>query len=134
MYEFRLRFAQAHDALRNIRSHLCQRSQLFIFKDRNVRGQRGNTRSCDIIKNVQEKIDADSLQYHVAYDALTCLGPVVQQNEWANELRPLRTADIRASSEGELGESQGKITLSWIWLTPGVGTDVNANMQEGRTI
>lgn len=131
LYEWRLRYAQAHDALHSLRRHLCLRSHLFKFKDRHVRGQRDNTRSRGIINSVEEKIKADTLCYRTAYKALSQLGPLVQQSNWQRELRQLNDTDIRGMVDSEDNQSEGRRTLSWIWVTTGVGMDEHAGMQEG---
>lgn len=61
--EYRLRVAQAHDILNNLRRHLRLRSHLYNFKDRFVRGQRPNTRARSVINTCQDKIDADVAAY-----------------------------------------------------------------------
>ena len=115
--EWRLRYAQAFDALSDLRGHLEVRTHLYKFKDRFVRGQRANTRSQTIIKAVDNKIKADAERYNAAYDALRALVHPLQKSKsgWDNRLRRLLPEDIRHVSEGEDGQSEGKRVVSWIW-------------------
>lgn len=58
--EWRLRHAQAFDALADLRGRLEVRTHLYKTKDRFVRGQRANTRAHAVIKNVNGRIDAEA--------------------------------------------------------------------------
>ena len=115
--EWRLRIAQAYEALDMLRSHLQVRAYLYKFKDRFVRGQGANTRARNAINGVQAKIDATSEEYSVAYEALLSLSVLLLEYSWKEELHPLMPSDIRDLSEGKEGESEGKRTISWIWRT-----------------
>ena len=132
MYEFKLREAQAHEALEDLRQHLRLRTHMYKYKDKNVFGQRANTRSQKTIGRVQTKIDASVAKYHTARRALTKLSRHVGTNEWATRLLPLVQEDIRPLTEGEEGQSEGRRTLSWIWKVVGISEQSdNDSMQEG---
>ena len=120
LYEFRLREAQAHEALEELRQHLRLRTHMYKYKDRHVVGQRANTRSQSSINRVQKKVDASAAKYGVARHALTMLSRHVGENEWSTRLLPLAREDIRPLMEGEEGQSEGRRTLSWIWKVVGV--------------
>ena len=64
--KWRLREAQAHDALNDLHRHLRLSSHIFQYKDCFVRGQRENTRARNIIALAQEKVDADAERYRCA--------------------------------------------------------------------
>lgn len=54
---------------------------------------------------------------------------------WEVELPELLAADIRGMSEGDLGQSKGNRTLSWIWKAQGVAAireDDKAVLSEGK--
>lgn len=121
-YEWRLRVAQAHDTLSDLRSHLRLLSHLYIFKDRFIRGQRHNTRARSVLTNVEQKIQVDAARYRKSRAALAVLAPVLRKEDkdWAVELRPLHNDDIRRMTEAREDESEGNRTLSWIWKTRGV--------------
>ncbi|RDX44819.1 hypothetical protein OH76DRAFT_1538089, partial [Lentinus brumalis] len=72
-HEFRLRQAQAYDALADLRGHLEVRAYVFRYKDQHVRGQREHGRSIDIIKGIEGKIKMDAHRYRTAYAALMTL-------------------------------------------------------------
>ncbi|TFK88753.1 hypothetical protein K466DRAFT_488291 [Polyporus arcularius HHB13444] len=113
--EWRLRYAQAFDALGDLRGHLEVRAHLYKFKDRFARGQRANTRSHTIIKTVDAKIDGDAERYRAAYGALKALAVPLVKTDWQSRLQPLLQADIRHVTEAEDGESEGRRKMSWIW-------------------
>ncbi|KAH9839463.1 uncharacterized protein C8Q71DRAFT_677862, partial [Rhodofomes roseus] len=116
--ELRLRYAQANDALEQMRRHLRARSKLYNVKDRDVRGQRYNTRSRTYINTVQDKIDADAARYRAAHKALLVLDPK-DSLAWMKVLRYLGPDDVRGMKERLEKESEGKRVLPWIWRTTG---------------
>ncbi|KAF8132456.1 hypothetical protein EV363DRAFT_1163307 [Boletus edulis] len=121
-YEWQLRHAQAHDALDSLRQALRCRSYLYKFKDANLRGQGANTRARNLLKKVDTRIEAASVQYQTAYNALTALGPLLQRSSWQLDLQPLRTLraeDIRAMTDLLDGETMGRKSISWIWKVRG---------------
>jgi predicted metal-dependent hydrolase len=113
--EWKLRYAQAHEALGRVRQHLQVCAYLYKFKDRFVRGQGANTRARNAIESVTAKIMAAAEEYRAAYNALSALAPRLSKVSWTNELLALLDADIRDLSEGKAGESEGRRTISWIW-------------------
>ena len=115
--EWKLRLAQAYEALDTLRHHLQVRAYLYKFKDRFVRGQGANTRARNAISGAQGKIDVAAAEYRAAYDALLVLGSILLEFEWKSKLLPLLPADIRDLSEAASGESEGRRTISWIWRT-----------------
>ncbi|KAG5223527.1 hypothetical protein IMY05_C0771000400 [Salix suchowensis] len=120
--EWKLRFAQAQDALNHIRASLQIRAGVFQQKDRFERGQRAMTRSRSVIARLQDKIDDCAERYRVARRALAALAPILNKSHesWATSLQELRDGDIRAISAGEIRETEGRRTMSWIWRVEGV--------------
>ena len=98
-YEFKLRMAQAYEALEELRRHLRMRSQMYYFKDKNSAGQRDNTRSGGLIQNTQDKVDASAAKYRRAREALVSLSRRTGDVGWETQLRELLREDIRAFRE-----------------------------------
>ncbi|KAG5219381.1 CxC2 domain-containing protein [Salix suchowensis] len=78
--EWQLRYAQAHDALNDIRAGLHLRVSVFRHKDRFDRGQRALTRAMGNISRVQARIDEATQRYRTAYAALQILSRFVQHD------------------------------------------------------
>ncbi|TFY55987.1 hypothetical protein EVJ58_g7906 [Rhodofomes roseus] len=132
--ERRMRLAQANDSLEQMRRHLRARTKLFNIKDRDVRGQRYNTRSRTYIDTIQAKIDADAERYRRAHAALLTIDPE-DTGLWQKALRFLNRSDIRAMHQGLDDETEGRKTLSWIWRTSGtLGRDDDEDDQEAVRI
>lgn len=136
-YEWRLRFAQAHDALYDMRRLILVRSQMYAAKDRFSRGQRQVTRSQNLLRGVQERIDMSVTKYRDFRAALLKLARPLGKVGWDTELRPLLNEDIRGLSAKEAGSGEGHVTMSWIWKTSEEGGDFDPTgprMQEGTSI
>ena len=145
--EWRLREAQAHDALNDLRRHLRLSSHIFQYKDRFVRGQRENTRARNIIALAQEKVDADAERYRCTRSALVALSGTLGKTGWEGVLRILEDGDIRLMSKGDPEdqrqrrqgerEREGTCTLSWIWRTTSITSIADVDdpqLQEGNYI
>lgn len=134
--EWRLRYAQACDALEDLRRHLCIRTHLYQFKDRFVRGQRPNTRARVIVNSVEHKVRTSAARYRTAHGALCMLAPFLDKTGWENIVRQLDDVDIRPMTEGEDGETEGRRSLSWIWRTGSLMSDASnpEQLQEGMII
>lgn len=118
--EWKLRRAQAHEALESLQHNLQARAYLYKFKDRFVRGQHANTRARNAIASVDAQIREAAEDYRAAYKALVSLCSVTNDLTWQRELLPLADDDIRDLSESKaerMGKkvSEGKRTISWIW-------------------
>jgi hypothetical protein len=135
IFEFKLREAQAYEALEELRQHLRLRTHMYKYKDKNSVGQRANTRSQNLINRVQKKIEASSAKYNTARQALIKLSSHVEDVGWRLKLLPLAPEDIRAFTDGEPGQSEGRRTLSWIWKVVGVSDNLeDSGVQEGEYI
>ena len=118
-YEWRLREGQAYDALHDMRQHLRLRAHCYKHKDRFSRGVRENLRSQTTIKKVQVKVDRAARKYRAARAALVSLSKEINSEDWKARMKPLKElvpGDVRGLSDGLEGESEGKRTISWIWL------------------
>ena len=114
--EWDLRYAQANDALHDLRRNLQLRSHLYKSKDRFATGQRANTRALGIILRVQRYIAASAARYRVACKALLSLAkPLGKGSTWEASLLELHEDDIRGLKIGEDRETEGRRTVSWIW-------------------
>lgn len=154
--EAKLRSAQCNDALERIRSLQRARQSMLQFRNRQIRGQRNNTRAVASILRLEDKSQATAVTYRAARAALKKLiGPGV----WEKQLRVLQKHDITApdgsvvdiedptddigangkpkkiktkkqNSDAAKGLGQGKHAIGWIWTvgTPlGTGDDVLMN-------
>ncbi|OCH84249.1 hypothetical protein OBBRIDRAFT_808384 [Obba rivulosa] len=137
-YEWRLREAQAYEALDNLRLHLRLRSYIFKFKDRFVIGIRPNTHARSTIDNIQQKINADAAIYRFARTALKTLTTALgRPASWQASLQKLKDEDVRGISDGEIYESEGHRTMSWIWKVTGVSgsnDDEDSDLHEALQI
>lgn len=142
-HEWRLREAQALDALTDLRGHLEVRAYVYRYKDQQVRGQRETLRSRDIVNGIESKIRLDTSRYRAAYGALMALSGALCKVDWrqSSGLQPLLDSDIRHVSAGDGSGSEGRREISWIWkvgnaLTESNLTDTgaNINLQEGTLL
>lgn len=125
-HEWGLRYAQANDALQVIRTSLQLRSAMYHYKDRFDRGQSALTRSMHLLEKVKARITAACLRYRVARHALCILAPrLLKGNTWEFSLKTLEPADVRGLSVGDMGDSEGRRKLSWIWTAHGVAADAD---------
>jgi hypothetical protein len=134
--EWKLRYAQAHDALRSLHSNLRAQTAILKYKDCNLRSQGANTRARNTLKAVEVRLDAAASTYECAHKALVVLAPLLNQTGWHSSLRPLNRTDIRSMMDLLWGESEGMRKLSWIWNMRGAAPDEmdNDNAFEGEYI
>lgn len=134
--EYRLRAAQAQEALGNLRRTLQLRATLYDCKDRWARGQGANTRALQAIATAQGRIRASADEYRQARTAILALAPILGHNV-GNLYPALDDNDIRSMTEAEpqnvpvtkaqvakakSRQGQGRTTtfvLSWIWRVAG---------------
>jgi hypothetical protein len=131
-HEWDLRYAQANDALREVRRNLQLRAHLFKYKDRFSTGQQANTRANATISRVQRYINSSAARYRSARKALLSLAAHLSKGDsWKLSLLELRDEDIRGMTVGEEGETEGRRSLSWIWKSFGTASDSeDENLQE----
>jgi hypothetical protein len=129
-HEWKLRQAQAHNALSELRSHLRLRSHIYKFKDKNLRGQAASTRAQNLIARVEAKKDAAVVKYRRARQAIESLSCRLDEVGWEATLRPLKHEDIRPMGDFTGDHTQGTRTISWIWLM----TDVDTSPSENESV
>ncbi|KAI0685039.1 hypothetical protein C8T65DRAFT_712813 [Cerioporus squamosus] len=110
-HEWRLRQAQAYDALTDLHGHL------------------------------EGKIKMDAAHYRAAYTALTTLSGSLSKLDWRGYLQPLLDSNIRHVAAGDGSGSESCRELLWIWKAGSVAsTDGNLlegqteNLQEGLQV
>lgn len=102
--EFRLRRAQAQDALRDLRQSLCVRWHLLRQKRSAVRGQRANTRANTVIAENSARTNRHADRYRRARAALDALGP--NRDGWKSELLKLEDTDIQPLHQGRFADDE----------------------------
>lgn len=124
--EWEYRIAQAKETLDLLRGYLMVQSHMYRSKDCHSRGQRQQTRSLRLLSDVQAKITYSTKSYRFTYDVLKLLSMRVIDPSWQNQLRPLLDSDIVGlSSMDNMGGSEGRRRLSWIWKAEGTGANGN---------
>ncbi|KAJ2931032.1 hypothetical protein H1R20_g6064, partial [Candolleomyces eurysporus] len=113
--EYKLRNAQAHEALGVLRRNLQIRATLYDIKDRWLRGQGANTRALNALSTVQARIVAARDEYRQAQAALLALADLLGYANVGQEFLPLEDKDIRSMAEAEPGQGETRRKLSWIW-------------------
>ncbi|KAG6372911.1 hypothetical protein JVT61DRAFT_6925 [Boletus reticuloceps] len=113
--KWRLRLAQAHNALNSLRSNLHAQSYIFKFKDQNLRSQGANTRAQNALKAIKACIDTAVHKYNEARSGLENLASPLNETSWSSTLHPLLMRDIRGMSDLLWGETEGTQKISWIW-------------------
>lgn len=133
-FEWMLRYAQANDALKDIRNLLRLRSHLYKFKDTNIVGQAANTRTRSTINKADNKVSMAAGRYKAARAALTSLAPLLNEDEaWKDVLKPLnRHRDLKSFKDMWEKETEGTRHLSWIWKTPGVSENTSVGLHDGK--
>ena len=118
-YEWKLREAQARDALQGLRQNLHLHDFLIKKKKDWAKGVCENTCSNTVILQSIKKIDLFKTKYRVAHNALTKLAPLLEKGDgWRSEFRALNDGDVAGLPTDGLGE--GWKSLSWIWITQDV--------------
>ena len=97
--EDRLRFAQASEALTDLRCHLTKRTYASRYRTANVSSQNHYTCFRELLDQTDSKIKAACSRYQVARKGLVDLRG---KGEWELKLQELRPEDIRGLSEKAL--------------------------------
>lgn len=138
-HEWRLREAQAHRSLADLRGHLEVRAYMMNCKDAYVRGQCENTRSKLLLNSLQAEIDMDADRYRNAYISLDGLASRLNKTNWQGPFQKLDDSHIHHLSVGDGSRSVVDQQLSWIWFagdsifvdpTQFLNIDVNRNLNE----
>ncbi|KAF5329091.1 hypothetical protein D9611_014283 [Ephemerocybe angulata] len=152
--EWRLRCAQAQDALVSLRDAIRLRAHLYQDKKRHQRGQAANTRSNGLIERATERIRATAERYQSAQSAIWLLGTHLKRTSFQTQYPILLPTDIRNISEDEdeadepalapwknkakkgttveSTRSETRRTVSWIWRHSGVVGDGVSGGGEGE--
>ncbi|KAL7284431.1 hypothetical protein ACG7TL_001721 [Trametes sanguinea] len=132
--EARLREAQCHDALQDVRNQLHIINHLYRYKQTNVRHQGANTRvRADLASQDNRKARAVEKYRRARRAKLALTGP----GPWERVLRMLEDKDVRGLEEDDPdtiakrkrkrgddpGPAEGHRTLSWIWNASDGGGD-----------
>ncbi|KAG2035513.1 hypothetical protein BDR03DRAFT_934885 [Suillus americanus] len=133
--EWELRYAQAGDALEEIRQYLCLRDYMYTFKRDWLLGQSANTRAQNALSRIEARATAAAEKYRAAHTALSSLAHVLGKVGWDHKYRVLdRKNDICGMSVPKRGESEGRRQLSWIWLVEGVEDDEDEVIQDSLRV
>ncbi|KAG0692187.1 hypothetical protein DFH29DRAFT_985899 [Suillus ampliporus] len=123
-HEWELREAQAYNTLNDLRAVLNLRYHLYKYKDTFIQGQRANTRANGIINNAEHRIDALSLKYSTARDALLNLAARLgKTDDWERSLKPLDKQRDAVPLKHDDGRTVGQQSISWIWKTSGFNSN-----------
>lgn len=128
--EWDLRFAQANDALNEVRQTIRLSSYLKTFKCAHIRSQRASTRARSMLDLAETKKMASKLKYDHARSALFALGPLLDKVAWEETLRVLHVTDMRPLGDIAPGQSEGTRDISWIWKAPGALHDDDAGLRD----
>ncbi|KAJ3537092.1 hypothetical protein NMY22_g5739 [Coprinellus aureogranulatus] len=114
-YEFRVRVAQAHTSIRELRGLLLWRSQRIISKKKYSSGTAMMTRSNTLIAEISQKIRDSATWYRRVRDRLVKLGEVLKEKKWEETLKILKDRHLRSLTTFDVGYGDGKRKLAWIW-------------------
>lgn len=134
--EYKLRSAQASEALVNLRRQLQRRVTVWDLKRRWVRGQGANTRALNLIGSIEERISVAKEEYRRARRALLVVGGLLGIRNLEKSFLPLLDGDVKSLSRPELNKvSAGQTTqvLSWIWRHSSVSEDKHSEFEAEST-
>ncbi|KAG2155314.1 uncharacterized protein EDB93DRAFT_1239208 [Suillus bovinus] len=133
--KWELCYAQAGDALEELRQNLHLRDYMYTFKRDWVRGQGTNTRAQNALTQVLSKVSAAADKYCAAHGALSALAPLLKMVSWNLKYKELhRKDDICGMSAPTKGVSEGRRQLSWIWLVEEVRDDQDEVIQDSLRV
>lgn len=116
--EYRLRVAQAMDALHHIRLSrrllrvLVVKSQVHITST-----QKPGTRTRSVFDKAKTKLTQAVSTYRVSWKAIKNLAPNEEFGRWKDTLLELKDCDIRGPGQDEPRTSASRSVQSWIWTT-----------------
>ncbi|KAG6808347.1 hypothetical protein H0H92_004412 [Tricholoma furcatifolium] len=133
-YEWRLRTAQAHAVLLELRRTIILRSMMWRSKDKYIRGQRLLTRSQALMTSIEQRIKAAALKYNDIRGRLVTLSISTHYSGWDAVLKVLTDEDLRGLTADEEGFGEGRRKLSWIWSMSGGDAVEGGEKQEALRI
>ena len=110
--EWKLRTAEAYEALDELRHNIQVHAHIYKFKDRFTHGQAADTHALNTIQAQNAKINSSHDKYRAARIALVSLSQMLGQIDWQSKLPILADSDMRGISEGAEGDSEGRKRLS----------------------
>ena len=115
--EYRLRYAQATNALHDIRN-LCRLFRVLATKTRShiANTQRTATRTRSLFDKVKIKLNQAVSTYRTSRNAIVSLAPNKEFSPWKGSLLELHNSDVRGPGREE-SESASCFIQSWIWTT-----------------
>jgi hypothetical protein len=128
--EWDLRYAQANDALNEVRQSIRLFSHLNLFKRTHIRGQQASTRARTTLDLANARKLASKAKYDKAREALSELGPILGKVGWEDMLRVLHVTDMRPLGDIAHGQTEGTRDISWIWKSPGSLNNHDAGLQD----
>jgi hypothetical protein len=123
-YEWKLREAQAVEALGDLRSHLRLWGFLWKRKKDWAHSVRENNRSDAAIKNARGRVDWSAQRYRTARSAMEALVQIATPTyNWEERFPVLKDDDIRNLSFDAVDLGEGRTAVSWIWSCQGIGDE-----------
>ncbi|KAG1789918.1 hypothetical protein EV424DRAFT_1549952 [Suillus variegatus] len=117
--EWELRYAQAYDALEELRQCLRIHCSLLTFKREWIRGQGANTRAQNTLTRVHARHTACVKRYRSAWTALKALATLLKKRDWKGRLQELADDHIKPLVD-PFGVGEGRRQVSWIWMMEGI--------------
>ena len=116
--EYRLRFAQATNALHDI-CRLRRLTRIITMKSQShiTNSQKTGTRNCTVFDKTAAQLAQAVSTYHVAWTTIKTLAPNEEFGCWRNTLLELKNEDIRGPGREESEKSGSRFVQSWIWTT-----------------
>lgn len=127
--EEKLRSAQCFDSLTSIRNTLRLKTRMIQFKNKNVRGQHGGTRSREIIDRVHNRTKKFATRYRTARAAKLQL---TGRGTWEETLRELHDSDIRSYQDPE--HLKAKSGRQGVWEDGQMPTAMDLDQDDGDGI
>jgi len=116
--EYRLRFAQATDALHNIRLFRRLLRTLTIKSQTHITNtQKTGTRTRSVFDKAKAKLAQAVATYRASRKAITNLASNEEFGPWKGTFQELKDCDIRGPGREESETSESRFVPSWIWTT-----------------
>ncbi|KAG0701864.1 hypothetical protein DFH29DRAFT_755534, partial [Suillus ampliporus] len=130
-HEWDLRYAQAHNALEELRRYLRVHCSMLMFKWEWVHGQGANTHAQNALARVHTRQVACTKRYRVEWEALKTLAPLLKKVGWQGRLQDLKDEDMKPLVDPFSREAEGRHCLTWIWMMTGVDTGSDGGDVDG---
>ncbi|KAG2357826.1 hypothetical protein BDR07DRAFT_1379859 [Suillus spraguei] len=129
--EWELWFAQAHNALEELRQCLRVHCSLLNFKREWIRGQGANTQAQNALTCVHARQAACVKRYRTAWGALKRLAPILKKVDWHGRLQDLSDDDVKPLIDPFATQGEGRRRLTWIWMMDGVDSCADGGDVDG---